>query len=109
MDTFLQAFRHRAGFTLNMTGAEVCVCVCARMCVCKKQRIHDLQRTGDEPLGGQTSRGGPKEDMGGTVEKKRKAGGGCVSVSVCSQHPLCNRARHRPRLKLIQSREDTQT
>lgn len=37
-----------------------------------------MKRTGDVPLGEQTSRGGPKKDMGGTVKKKkeRKAGGG---------------------------------
>lgn len=56
-----------------MTGAEVCV-------------YEFMMRTRDVPLGEQTSRRGPKEEMGGTVEKKergRLGEGVCVCVSVC--------------------------
>lgn len=97
----------------------MCLCVCVRAhvhvhmraCVCVYMCARNrefMMRTGDVSLGEQTSRGGPKEDMGGTVKKKnkRKAGGG--RVCVCALNPR-NRPGHRARLKLIQSREDTQT
>ena len=70
----------------------VCVCVCDNSWRWRVGRA-DLQ-------------GGVKEEGGGTVA----AGGGGGGLRVLkSQHTHCNRARHTPHLKLIQSGTDTQT
>lgn len=52
-------------------------------------------------------RGGVKEEKGGTVTEEGGHGGGVWAWGLKSQQSLCNRSRHTPHLKLIQSGTST--
>lgn len=66
----------------------VCMCVCTHVCV-RNREFMICSALEMNHWGGQTSRGGPKEDMGGTVEKKKEGWRGvCECERVLTTPPL---------------------